>query len=170
MNKSNIVLIGMPGCGKSTIAKLLAKELGMKHIDGDAIMEEYEGMKLQKIIDTKGYDYVANLEGTVLKELKVENHVISPGGSCVYYEDGMQNLSDIGHVVYLKVDWSVLKYRCSNVEGRGILFKPGETLKDLYDYRTPMYERWGEIVIDSSMKTPLGTMDAIIAALDLKKK
>ncbi len=163
--KNNIVFIGMPGSGKSTIGKLLAERLGLRHIDGDAIMEEFEGRKLQDIIDTKGNEYVLELEGKVLRELDVENCVISPGGSCVYYPDGMENLRSIATIIYLKVSWPALKMRCTNVFGRGIIFKPGETLKDLYDIRTPLYEKYADITIDSSDIERESTLDAVLKAL-----
>jgi len=164
--KKNIVFIGMPGAGKSTIGRLIAEKLNMKHIDGDAIMEEAEGMKLQEIINTKGNDYVLNLEGKVLRELDVEGYVISPGGSCVYYEDGMANLRKIATVIYLKLDWPSLEKRCTNVFGRGIIFKPGETLKDLFDLRTPLYEKYAEIVLDTSHFTKEETVIEVLKLLE----
>lgn len=164
-DKNNIVFIGMPGAGKSTIGRVVAERLGLRHIDGDAIMEEFEGMKLQDIIDIKGNDYVLELEGKVLRELDVENCVISPGGSCVYYPDGMENLRSIATVVYLEVSWPVLEKRCTNIFGRGIIFKPGETLKDLYEMRTPLYEKYAEIIIDSSDFDREETARAVLKAL-----
>ena len=137
----------------------------MKHIDGDAIMEEVEGMKLQEIINTKGNDYVLNLEGKVLSELDVEGYVISPGGSWIYYPEGMANLAKIATIVYLEVEWPVLQKRCTNVFGRGIIFQPGETLKDLYDKRVPLYEKYAEITINTSNYEKNETVDAILKAL-----
>ena len=162
MKKKNIVFIGMPGSGKSTVGRAIAEKLNMKHIDGDQVMEQVEGMKLQDIINTKGNDYVLNLEGKVLRELDVENYVISPGGSCVYYDEGMQNLLNIGTVIYLKVDWPALEKRCTNVMGRGIIFAPGETLYDLYLRRTPLYEKYAEITIDTSNNEKYETVEQVL--------
>ena len=168
--KKNICLIGMPGAGKSTIGRLISERLNMKHIDGDAIMEEAEGMKLQEIINTKGNDYVLNLEGKVLKELDVEGYVISPGGSCIYYPDGMANLSEIATVIYLKVSWPALEKRCTNVFGRDIIFQPGETLKDLYDRRTPLYEKYAQITVDTSDFEKSETVEAILKILSAQSE
>jgi len=160
--KKNICLIGMPGSGKSTIGRLLSEKLNMKHIDGDGIMEEYEGMKLQDIIDTKGNEYVRGLEKKVLKELDVEGYVISPGGSCVFYPEAMENLLNIATVIYLQVDWPSLEKRCTNVFGRGILFEPGETLKDIYDKRIPLYEKYAEITLNTSDFSKYETLDHVL--------
>lgn len=148
--KKNIVMIGMPGCGKSTVGKSISEELGMKHIDGDAIMEEREGMQLCDIIASKGNDYVLWLEEDVLSTINVEGYVISPGGSCIYYPKAMEHLKEIATVVYLEVDWPELEVRCKDPVGRGIIFKPGETLKSLYDLRTPMYEKWADLTVNTT--------------------
>lgn len=151
--KKNIVMIGMPGCGKTTVGKAIAEALNMKHVDGDDIMEMQEGMKLCDIIASKGNDYVLGLEEKVLSEINVEGYVISPGGSCIYYPKAMEHLKEIATVVYLQVDWSELEIRCKNPVGRGVIFKPGETLKDLYDLRCPMYEKWADIIVNTTNNT-----------------
>ena len=150
MDKKNIVMIGMPGCGKTSVGRIIAEALSMNHVDGDDIMEMQEGMKLCEIIASKGNDYVLELEERVLSTIDVEGYVISPGGSCVYYPKAMEHLREIATVVYLKVDWPELEVRCKDPVGRGIIFKPGETLKDLYDLRCPLYEQWAEITIDTT--------------------
>jgi len=162
MKKKNIVFIGMPGSGKSTVGRAVSEKLNMKHIDGDAIMEEFEGMKLQDIINTKGNDYVLGLEGKVLRELNVEDYIISPGGSCVYHPEGMEHLKEIGTIIYLKVDWPDLEKRCTNVHGRGIVFAPGETLYDLYLRRTPLYEKYADITVDTSKNEKYQTVEQIL--------
>lgn len=148
--KQNIVMIGMPGSGKTTVGRVIAEKLNLKHVDGDAIMEEREGMKLCDIIAQKGNDYTLWLEENVLATLDVEGYVISPGGSCIYYPKAMEHLREIATVVYLQVDWPELERRCKDPVGRGIIFKPGETLKSLYDMRCPLYEKWAELTINTT--------------------
>jgi len=148
--KRNIVMIGMPGSGKSSVGRHIAAALNMNHIDGDAIMEQSEGMKLCDIISTKGNNYVLALEEKVLSTIEVENFVISPGGSCIYYPRAMEHLREIADVIYLQVDWEELELRCKDPVGRGVIFKPGETLKSLYDLRVPMYEKWAEFTVNTS--------------------
>ena len=163
--KNNIVLIGMPGSGKSTIGKLLAKELNKIAIDGDTIIEQKEGMKLQEIINTKGNDYFTKLEDKVLSNLECDNYVISPGGSVCYYPNAMKHLSEIAEVIYLKVSFEELEKRVNNLDSRGIVFKPNQTFKDLYNERTPLYEKYAGLVIDSSGLTPNETIKLLLEQL-----
>lgn len=163
--KSNIVLIGMPGSGKSTIGRLLAKELNKVSIDGDTIIEQKEGMKLQEIINTKGNDYFTKLEEEVLSTLECENYIISPGGSVCYYPRAMKHLSDIAEVIYLKVDFKSLEKRVHNLDSRGIVFKPGQSFEDLYNERTPLYEKYAGLTIDSSKLSPKDTIKLLLEQL-----
>lgn len=163
--KNNIVLIGMPGSGKSTIGKLLAKELGKIAIDGDTIIEQQEGMKLQEIINTKGTDYFKELEDKVLSNLECDNYIISPGGSVCYYPNAMKHLSEIADVIYLKVCFEELEKRVNNLDSRGIVFKPNQTFRDLYNERTPLYEKYAGLVIDSSGLTPKETIKLLLEQL-----
>lgn len=163
--KNNIVLIGMPGSGKSTIGKLLAKELNKIAIDGDTIIEQKEGIKLQEIINTKGNDYFTKLEDKVLSNLECDNYVISPGGSVCYYPNAMKHLSEIAEVIYLKVSFEELEKRVNNLDSRGIVFKPNQTFKDLYNERTPLYEKYAGLVIDSSGLTPNETIKLLLEQL-----
>ena len=163
--KNNIVLIGMPGSGKSTIGKLLAKEINKIAIDGDTIIEQKEGMKLQEIINTKGNDYFTKLEDKVLSNLECDNYVISPGGSVCYYPNAMKHLSEIAEVIYLKVSFEELEKRVNNLDSRGIVFKPNQTFRDLYNERTPLYEKYAGLVIDSSGLTPNETIKLLLEQL-----
>ncbi len=163
--KSNIVLIGMPGSGKSTIGRLLAKELGMTAIDGDVIIEQQEGMKLQEIINTKGNDYFTSLEDKILSNLQCENYVISPGGSVCYYPNAMKHLSEIAEVIYLRVSFEELEKRVHNLSSRGIVFKPNQTFRDLYNERTPLYEKYAGLIVDSSNLPPKETLKLLLEQL-----
>ena len=162
---NNIVLIGMPGSGKSTIGKLLANAIGKTAIDGDAIIEEKEGMKLQEIINTKGNDYFTQLEDKILSTLECDNYVISPGGSVCYYPNAMKHLSEIADVIYIKVSFPELQRRVHNLDSRGIVFKPGQTFEDLYNERTPLYEKYAGLTIDSTGLTPNETIQLLLEQL-----
>lgn len=168
--KSNIVLIGMPGSGKSTIGKLLANELGKTAIDGDRIIEEKEGKKLQEIINEHGNDYFTKLEDEILSTLDCDNYVISPGGSVCYYPRAMAHLSEIAEVVYLKVSFPELQRRVHNLDSRGIVFKPNQTFEDLYNERTPLYEKYAGIVIDSTGLSPKATTKLLLDTLGICHK
>jgi len=163
--KKNIVLIGMPGSGKSTIGRLIAKNLGMKAVDGDRLIEEKEGMKLQEIIDQKGNDYFTKLEEEVLSSIDCEGYVISPGGSVCYYPKAMEHLSEIAEVIYLKVSYEELLKRIPNMASRGIVFKEGQSFEDLYKERTPLYEKYAGLVYDSSHSSPKKTTQRLLEQL-----
>lgn len=167
--RSNIILIGMPGSGKTTVGRILAGKLDLSHADGDRIIIEAEGRPLQEILDTEGKEYFLSLEGRVLASLDCENYVISPGGSACYYPDAMRHLSQIGRIVYLNAEFADIESRVTNLESRGIVFKPGQSLRDLYDERTPLYEKYAEINIRTKGQTAEETADSILGMLGCGK-
>lgn len=145
----NIVLIGMPACGKSSVGVILAKTAAMAFVDTDLLIQQEEGKKLQYIIDSQGMDDFLKIEERVLASVDVENSVISTGGSAVYSEKAMNHLKEKGIIVYLKLPLAEIDRRLKNIKTRGIAMKPGETLADLYDYRVPFYEKYADITIDA---------------------
>ena len=145
----NIVLIGMPACGKSTVGVVLAKVMGMKFIDTDLLIQEKEGALLQELIDTRGNDYFRKVEEYVLRSVDVNGTVISTGGSAIYYPEAIKHFKKKGIVVYLKVSYEEINKRLNNITTRGITLAPGQTLKDLYDYRIPLYEQYADIIIET---------------------
>lgn len=147
--KKNIVLIGMPAVGKSTVGVILAKLLGYEFIDTDILIQKKEEKLLREIIAEKGVDGFIRLENCIVSELRASNAVIATGGSVVYGEDAMRNLSAGNIVVYLRLDYNKLKYRLKNLENRGVLIRDGQSLKALYDERAPLYEKYAGIVIDT---------------------
>ncbi|MBP5750335.1 MAG: shikimate kinase [Firmicutes bacterium] len=163
--KTNIILIGMPGSGKTTIGRILADKLDLLQADGDKIIIESEGRPLQEILDTEGKEYFLSLEGRVLASLSYENYVISPGGSACYYPDAMKHLSEIGHIVYLNVEFPEIERRVTNLETRGIVFKPGQTFEDLYNERTPLYEKYAEFTVCSTGQEPEETANEVLKLL-----
>ena len=138
--KSNIVLIGMPGSGKSTIGVLLAKAMGKKLVDTDAVIQEKYGDKLQSILDTNGVDAFIRLEEDTVAAFEAENTVIATGGSVIYGPRAMAHLRENGVIVYIKLPYETIEQRINNMATRGIALRAGQTLRDLYNERIPLYE------------------------------
>ncbi len=149
----NIVLIGMPGAGKSTIGVVLAKNIGYSFVDSDLVIQEKEGKLLHEIISEIGDDGFREVENRVNAGLKIKKSIIATGGSVVYGKEAMDNLKKIGKVVYLKQDYQEIKKRLGDLSKRGVTIKGGQTLKDLYDERVPLYEKYADIVIDCQNKS-----------------
>lgn len=145
--KENIILIGMPGAGKSTIGVVLAKTLGMKFIDSDLVIQEREGSLLQSIIDQDGMSEFLKVEEAAIMSIKGDNMVIATGGSVVYKEGAMKHLKSIGSVVYLDVSFEEIIRRVNNITTRGIAIREGATLRDIYDERCPLYKRYKDVTI-----------------------
>jgi shikimate kinase len=162
---SNIVLIGMPGSGKSTVGVLLAKMLGMNFIDADLLIQQREGMKLYEILAQKGNDYFARVEEEVNASIEAENTVIATGGSVIYGEKAMEHLKSIGKVVYLKVPLRELERRIKNFATRGIQMAPGQTLGDLYAERVPLYEKYADITVTTGAAGLMRNAEKIIASI-----
>ena len=161
----NIVLIGMPGCGKSTIGVVLAKVLGMGFSDMDLLVQQRGGKKLQEILNTDGLDAFLKIEEETILSVSGENMVLSTGGSAVLSEKAMAHLKSLGIVVYLKVPYKILLRRIRNMATRGIACMPGQTLADIYEYRTPLYEKYADITIESKNKKFEQTVDEIVKIL-----
>lgn len=155
--KSNITLIGMPASGKSTIGVLLAKRLGYSFVDVDIVIQEKTGKRLKEIICQNGIDGFLRVEDQINRELNVYRSVIAPGGSVIYGERAMQHLKEISTVVYLKLQYTDVKQRLGDLKDRGVALKEGMTLKDLYEERAPLYEKYADIIVDESGK-PMGDM------------
>lgn len=146
---SNIVLVGMPGCGKSTVGVILAKTLGMKFVDTDLLICEKEENTLQNIIESKGLKYFEQTECSIGANLSAKNTVIATGGSMIMYEKAMAHLKEIATVIYIDVSLEELKRRLVNIKTRGITFSKGETLEDIFDLRTPLYRHHAHIIVNA---------------------
>ena len=152
MSKRNIVLIGMPGAGKSTVGSLLSKAIGMPFIDTDQLIRQQEGCQLQKIIDEHGLKEFLRIEEEIILNLNVEGHVIATGGSVVYSKKAMRHLKPHGTFVFLNTKMYQLERRLKNASTRGIAMKDGQNLEALYCERFPLYKRYADVEIDCSQK------------------
>lgn len=149
----NVVMVGMPGSGKSTIGVILAKSLGFDFVDTDLVICKREGKKLQEIIDTEGLEKFLEIEQQVGEEISPVNSVVATGGSMILSDEAMKNLKKDGIVVYVEVPLKILKKRITNMKTRGIAFKKGETLEDIFKVRTPLYEKYADITITADENT-----------------
>lgn len=131
MKKDNLVLIGMPGVGKSTVGVILAKVLGYEFLDSDLLIQKEENALLREIIEKKGLDGFLEIENRVNASIETTKAVIATGGSVVYCQEAMEHLKEIGTVIYLKLDYSILQRRLGNLKGRGVVLREGQTLKGL---------------------------------------
>lgn len=144
----NVVLIGMPGSGKSTVGVLLAKAMGYGFLDVDLVIQQREGELLQHILDTRGTAAFLDAEEAAVRSVQCEHTVIAPGGSAICRPGAAEHLRSLGPVVYLKVSLDDLHRRIQNMSSRGIAMEPGQTLADVMDYRAPLYEQYADLVID----------------------
>lgn len=145
---NNIVLIGMPGVGKSTIGVILAKELGYRFVDSDLLIQEQEKRLLKEIIAAEGVDGFLEVENRVNASINVVRSVIATGGSVVYGKEAMEHLRRGGTIVYLKCSFEMLEKRLGDLKGRGVVLKDGQTLRDIYEERSILYEKYADIVVE----------------------
>ena len=143
----SLILIGMPGAGKSTVGVLLAKALGMDFLDSDLLICRRAGCTLQQYLDRAGLEAFLDLEEKVIRDISLDRTVLATGGSVPLRERAMEHLRPQGRFVYLEVPLPELKRRIQNISTRGIAFRPGETLSELYNSRTPVYRRWADITV-----------------------
>ncbi len=156
----NIILIGMAGCGKSTVGVLLAKTLGYEFIDTDLVIQRREGRLLQDILNTDGIGYFKEVEERALLSIDAHHAVIATGGSAVYSERGMASLKRGGICVFLKLPFDEITRRINNIATRGIAIAQGMTLQDVFEERAPLYEKYADIVIECE-----GDAEANVAAV-----
>jgi shikimate kinase len=163
-SERNIILIGMPGVGKSTVGVLLAKATRRGFVDTDLLIQAGEGLGLQEIIDTRGLEAFCRIEQDYLLCLGARGQVIATGGSAVYSEPAMLALRDTGPVVHLELPLELLERRLADQATRGIVMAPGQTLEGLYRQRRPLYARWADLSVDCTGKT----QDQVTAEVQLR--
>lgn len=159
--KTNIVLLGMPGSGKSTVGVLLAKKLGMRFVDTDLLIQEQEGRLLGEIIKEEGLERFIEIENRVNAAVEAENSVIAPGGSVIYGKEAMEHFQKIGTIIYLKLSCRSVSRRLGDLTKRGVVFRPGQTIKSLYKERCPLYEKYADYVIECDGKKIGETLEAV---------
>ena len=163
--KNNIVLIGMPGVGKSTLGVVLAKQLGYEFVDADLLIQKRENCLLKEIIASKGVDGFLKIENEVNASICADKTVIATGGSVIYGKEAMAHLKEIGTVVYLKLDFDTLDGRLGSLKGRGVVLKDGQNLKSLYQERVPLYQQYADIIVDEGGLDLESTLKEVISKL-----
>lgn len=148
----------MPGSGKSTLGVQIAKELGLNFIDTDLVIQNQQGQLLQTILIEKGYLALRAIEEQALLELKLHRDLISTGGSAVYSDTAMQYLSQQGTIIYLEVDYDEIQKRINNESSRGIARPDGQSLKEVYAERTPLYERYADLTINNNKPADINSI------------
>lgn len=164
MKKTNIVLIGMPGSGKSTVGIILAKQVTKRFLDTDILIQNLAGKSLQSIVNEEGHMALREIEEKVLLSVRCKNHIIATGGSAAYSEPAMLHLKINGIIVFLKTDLDELKSRIHNYETRGLAKRPEQSFQDLFAERESLYKKYAEITVDGTHLTQDQVSDEIIAA------
>lgn len=169
MSKENIVLIGMPGVGKSTVGVILAKVLGYQFIDADLVIQKSENRLLHEIISEEGLDGFLKAEenANVYIAQNEEKSIVATGGSVVYCEKAMQELKKTGRVIYLELEYDQLKKRLGNLKGRGVVLKDGQDLRGLYEERIPLYEKYADLTVNEKNLDVEQTLQKIVDRLSL---
>jgi shikimate kinase len=162
----NLILIGMPSAGKSTVGVLLAKKMGYDFIDTDLLIQKQEGKLLRELIAEHGSEGFLKIENQVNRDLMADRAVIAPGGSVVYCEEAMLHYKEIGKIVYLKVSFENIEKRIGNPRKRGVVLAEGQTLRDLYEERTVLFEKYADIVIDEGNLSLDDTITKVLRDMD----
>ncbi|BCK01828.1 shikimate kinase [Anaerocolumna chitinilytica] len=157
----NVVLIGMPSAGKSTIGVILAKVLGYQFLDSDLLIQEQESELLKDIIDKRGIDGFLAIENQINSKIDTVNTVIATGGSVIYGKEAMEHLRDIGIVVYIKLSLNTITDRLGNIKQRGVVLRKGQDLKMLYEERCPLYEKYAHVTVNGEQLNTEELMEKI---------
>lgn len=158
----NIIFIGMPASGKSTVGVVIAKRLGYDFIDTDLLIQKQENRLLKEIIADVGNEGFLAIENQVNREVEAERAVISPGGSVIYCKEAMEHFKEIGTVVYLQVSFETIDARISCAKNRGVVLKEGQTLHDLYEERTKLFEKYADYVVSEEGLSLEETIDKVL--------
>ncbi len=164
----NIILIGMPGSGKSTVGVILAKTLGMDFFDTDLLIQRRENRLLQDIIDNDGIEHFLDAERDAVLSADFNGAVVATGGSVIFRDEAMKHLKKNGTVIFLDVSVSELEQRLSNIKTRGVAAEKGETVKDIYEKRISVYKKYADITVEATELSREQTVDAICESLNNK--
>lgn len=163
----NIILIGMPAVGKSTIGVLLAKQMGYAFIDTDLLIQTGEKKRLQQIIQTRGMAQFCDIEAAYVQKMSVQHGVIATGGSVVYRSGAMAHLKSIGTIIFLDIELKPLKQRLGDLNARGVVCPAGQQLDDLFKERRPLYQKFAHLTVECSNLTPDALVQALLSAIDV---
>lgn len=166
--KDNIVLIGMPGVGKSTVGVVLAKALGYNFVDADLVIQQQTGKLLCELIVEHGTEGFLEIEDEVNSRIEGHKAVIATGGSAVYCANAMEHYKEIATVLYLSVSYETLEERLGDLKNRGVVLNDGQTLKDLYDERTAYYEKYADVTVNEEGLSIRETIDAVKEKLGME--
>jgi shikimate kinase len=162
---TNLILIGMPAVGKSTLGVLLAKRVGYAFIDTDLLIQTGEGKSLKRLIHEKGSEGFCDLEANYLQRLSTKRTVIATGGSVVYRPQAMAHLADLGTIIFLDIQLPQLSQRLKQLDNRGVVRAPGQSISQLYNERRPLYLQYARITVDCSHCTPDEVVNKLMAAV-----
>ena len=163
---NNIIFIGMPASGKSSVGIVVAKRLGYEFVDTDLLIQKQEGRLLREIIADLGNEGFLKIENQVNRDVQAEKCVISPGGSVIYCEEAMRHFKEIGTIVYLKVSFEDLKKRIRSLKKRGVVLKEGQTFRELYLERTKLFEKYADVTVCEDGLELEETIEKVLASLN----
>ena len=166
LQNNNVILIGMPGCGKSTIGIEVAEIIGYGYIDSDSVIVAREGKRLCDIIAEVGREGFLDIEAKINSELSASRCVIATGGSVIYREYAMQSLKQKGRLVYLKHSYETIAKRLGDLKKRGVALKEGFTLRDLYEERAPLYEKYADVVVELEDGSLQNSVEKVLKAIE----
>lgn len=164
--KNNIILIGMPAVGKSTVGVVVAKRLGYEFIDTDLLIQKQEKRLLKEIIAQEGIDGFLAIENQVNRDLDASQAVIAPGGSVIYCKEAMEHFRSIGKVVYLQVSFDTINNRIGNAQNRGVVLRDGQTLQDLYEERKVLFEKYADYIVSEEDCDLEETIDRVLSLFE----
>jgi shikimate kinase len=164
-DKTNIILIGMPTAGKSTIGVLLAKALAMDYVDTDVLIQAREGVTLQTIIDEYGLEAFCDLEAATVCDFRPQRTVVATGGSVVYRAEAMDHLARLGTIVHLEVSLQAVQQRMTDLATRGVVLEPGQSLEELYDRRMPLYRQYAHLTVNGEAETHQEVLNRLLQVL-----
>ena len=164
--KTNVVLIGMPGSGKTTLGRKLAQRLGKQFVDTDTLIESDQNMPIQAVVDRRGLSFMRDIEARILADIALDNHVIATGGSAVYSRTAMQHLGNNGIRVFLNISLKTLLDRVRDTRSRGLVKMPSDSLPRLYAERLPLYLEVADIEISNDKPITAVSLDALFKKLN----
>lgn len=162
MKQKNIVLIGMPGAGKSTVGVVLAKKIGFAFLDSDLLIQSREGKLLHEIIEEQGVEGFWAIEEKANLSINAGRTVIATGGSVIYGSRAMEHLGQNGMIVYLKLSCEEIARRLGDLNKRGVTLREGQTLEMLYEERVPLYEKYAHITVECWGLSLRGVVEEIV--------